>query len=44
MSPNDLDTIVDETGVFVQFMVAAYTHIYHLKSINQSENGSLFKN
>lgn len=31
---DDIDTIVDETSVFVQYMVAVYTDIYHLRDIN----------
>lgn len=41
---NELDTIVDETGVFVQYMVSVYTDIYSLRVLNEGDHGSLFKN
>lgn len=44
MPIDDLDSIVDETSVFVQYMVSVYTDVYSLKTMNESENGSLFKN
>lgn len=40
----ELETIVDQTSVFVQFMVGLYTEIYGLRAINASQNGVLFKN
>lgn len=39
-----MDTIVDETCVFVQLMVAIFTEVYQLKRVNKSQNGELFKN
>jgi hypothetical protein len=41
---DDFCTIVDETGVFVQFLVKIYTDVYHLRAVNESRNGKLFKN
>jgi len=41
---NELDTIVDEVCIFVQYMVSVVTDIYGLKFLAESGKGRLIKN
>ena len=44
MPMDDMESIVDEVCVFVQYMVSVITDIYGLKFLAESERGRLIKN